>query len=91
MLLDILIDYIEDDVEDFIKYLIEVEGLESFMKIKTDNKRVEDLKSIAREYCEENNLCPICGAELEYIKDRSADEICPEEGHMSCPNHGEVE
>lgn len=90
MLLDILIDYIEEDVVDFIKYLIEVEGLESFMKIKTDNERIKYLKETVREYCSEENLCPICGAELEYIKDRSADEICPEEGHMSCPNHGEV-
>ena len=90
MLLDILIDYIEEDVEDFIKYLIEVEGLESFMKIKTDNERIVFLQDTVKEYCSEENLCPICGAELEYIKDRSADEICPEEGHMSCPNHGEV-
>lgn len=90
MLLDILIDYIEEDVEDFIKYLIEVEGLKSFMKIKTNNKRIKYLKETVKEYCSEENLCPICGAELEYIKERSADEICPEEGHMSCPNHGEV-
>lgn len=90
MLLDILIDYIEEDVEDFIKYLIEAEGLESFMKIKTDDERIKYLKETVKEYCSEENLCPICGAELEYIKDRSADEICPEEGHMSCPNHGEV-
>ena len=90
MLLDILIDYIEEDVEDFIEYLIEVEGLKNFMKIKTNNERVTVLQDTVREYCSEENLCPICGAELEYVKDRSADEICPEEGHMSCPNHGEV-
>ena len=64
--------------------------LEDFMKIKSDNKRVAYLQDTAREYCEDNYLCPICGAELEYVKERSADEICPEEGHMSCPNHREV-
>ena len=51
---------------------------------------IKYLKEIVKEYCSENDLCPICGAELEYIKDRSADDLCPEEGHMSCPNHGEV-
>lgn len=78
-------DYVDGDIEEAIQICNEL-----LVSIDDKKKAINDFSTAIEEFAEIHKRCPLCGSELEYIKDGEevseyfGREVGEEVGHMQC-------